>query len=179
MTPLIPIVAAAVGGGIAYHRAKKKKGMTPERRKIFQNALKNVKEPAKLRDLAKTFDKEGLRAAGDELRKRAKLREMPEPVKKARSEAFRKGMSSKDPNGVLKLAKAFRSEGAYGAAKDLADYAKGLSARVANIFQSPKPTPAPTVAGEDEVAGEEEELEVEVVGDEDMTGDDEEEGEVE
>ena len=140
MSPLVIIPILALGGGVAYTRAKKKKGITPDRRKIFQNALKSVKDPKQLRSLAASFDKEGLRVYGDELRKRAKLRELPDKVKEQRSSAFRKGMSSTTPAAITRLAQAFHREGAYGAAKDLRTYARGLSDRVANIFQSPRVT---------------------------------------
>lgn len=154
MGPLIPVVALAVGGGLAYKRAKAKKGMTPERQKIFQSALKNVTDPVKLENLAKQYDKEGLRAYGDELRKRAKLRAMPPEQQKARDTAFRKALSSTDPAAVQRVARAFHKEGAYGAAKHLNDYAKGLSQKVLGIFHAPRPTP-PAPQAPPQHAGEE------------------------
>lgn len=139
MTPLIPIVLGA-GALFAYKKAKKKTGMTPERKKVFEAAIKNLEDPKKLRSLAATFDKEGLKAAGDELRKRAKLREMPPKKKEQRRDAYRKGMSSSNPEAVNKLAAAFQKEGAYGAAQNLRDYSKGISAKVTSIFSAPRTT---------------------------------------
>jgi hypothetical protein len=137
MTPLIPIVLGA-GALFAYKKAKKKTGMTPERKKVFEAAIKNLEDPKKLRALAATFDKEGLKAAGDELRKRAKLREMPPKKKEQRRQAYKKGMSSSNPEAVNKLATAFQAEGAYGAAQNLRDYSKGISAKVTSIFSAPR-----------------------------------------
>ncbi len=136
MAPIIPIALGA-GALLAYKKAKKKKGMTPERKKIFEEAIKHLDDPAKLRKLAASFDKEGLKEAGNELRKRAQLREMPEPVKQARREAYKKGMSSTEPAKILKLANAFHKEGAYGAAQNLRDYAKGISSKVTAMFHHP------------------------------------------
>ena len=143
MTPLIPIAGLIGGGLIAYKRAKKKKGLTPQRQQIFQSAIKNETDPTKLNTLAAAFDKEGLKSYGDELRKRAGLRSMTPLQKQTYGEAFTKGMASTDPSAIHKLADAFHLKGAYGAAQHLRDRAKGLSAAVSNIFHHHHTTPAP------------------------------------
>lgn len=126
--PLIPAVVVALGAAttVAVVRRKKHKGMTPERKKVYVAALNSLKDPVKLRELADTFEKEGLTKEAAMLRKRAKLRELPPKVKKQRRTAYRKAMRSKNPQAVLKLANAFHTEGATGAAASLRKYAKAV-----------------------------------------------------
>jgi len=125
MGPLIPV---ALGGAAlwAWWRAKHKKGMTPERKKIFEQAMKSLKEPEKLNTLADAFEKEGLKDEATQLRKRAKLRALPPDTQVARREAMKKALASKDPVAVEKVAAAFDKEGATGAAAKLRQYAAGL-----------------------------------------------------
>lgn len=124
MISLIPAVLAG-GLGLAFLRARKKK-MTPERKKIFESALKTMKEPEKLIKLATAFEKDGLRAEGGELRKRAKVLSMPPAKKEEYRQAYKAGMKSADPTKVKKLASAFHKQGFYGSGKNLRDYAQGL-----------------------------------------------------
>ena len=125
--PLLP-ATVAVAAALAAWRYKRKRGLTPERRVIYESALKLVKDPAELRQLAKTFADEGLKAEADMLNKRAALRELPDSVKAARRQAFKDGMASKNPAAINKLADAFEKQGAVGAAANLRKYAAGLVA---------------------------------------------------
>lgn len=122
----IPALVLGLGSLAAYKVWKKKHRMTPERKKVYEAALKSLKDPAKLRELATAFRKEGLKEEADLLDKRAALRELPSDVKEGRREAFKKGMTSKDAAGIEKLAKEFEKEGATGAAAALREYAAGL-----------------------------------------------------
>jgi hypothetical protein len=133
----------------AWHQAgKAKQGeLTPERKAIFQAALESLEDSGKLRDLADVFEKEGCTMQAEVLRKRAKLREMPKAFKDQRHEAFRKGMSSANYEGILGLAKMFEDEGAVGAANALRGYAAGIKAGSAVPFTPPPaPPPAPATA---------------------------------
>lgn len=128
--PLIPItvvsltaIAVAKAGKRLLNRGK----MTPERQVIYEQALKS-KDVKVLRTMADAFDSEGLKPQAALLRKRANLRELPEETKKARRDAFDKGMKSSDVAGIRGLADAFESEGATGAADALRKYATGLEA---------------------------------------------------
>jgi hypothetical protein len=121
---LIPVVVGL--GGLAYWRTKKPHGMTPERKQIFESALRTLKEPDKLRTLADAYEKEGLKDEAALLRKRAILREMPADVRAKRQEAFGAAMRSTDPKKVEAVALAFQKEGATGAAANLRKYAAGL-----------------------------------------------------
>jgi len=127
MGPLIPAAIVLGGAGVAWYKARKRQPkMTPARKKLYQEALRSLKEPAKLRKLADEFEKEGLKHEASMLRKRADLRAKPQPQKDAHADAFRKGMASKNPEAVKKLASAFSKQGALAAASKLTQYAKGL-----------------------------------------------------
>lgn len=125
---IIPIV---IGTGLAYAAWKKHKshmGMTPTRKKIFEATLKSQKDPQKIRQMAVTFDKAGLKAEGDELRKRAAILSAPPETVKARREAFVKAIKSTDQAAVKKVAEAFHKLGHYDAAAKLRAYSRGLLA---------------------------------------------------
>jgi len=124
---VLPLIVTSVGG-LAWWRVKKQKygKMTPDRKKLFEEALKTMKDPVKLRSLADTYEKYGLKAEAKELRKRAALREAPAAVKEKRTEVFKKALDSTDPHKVSKVADAYHKIGAYGAADKLRKYASGL-----------------------------------------------------
>jgi hypothetical protein len=124
MIPLIPAAVLLLGSGVLFFRKKSK--MTPARQIVFDTAMKDEKDPAKLTALAAEFQKEGLGVQADLLTKRAALRNLPKEVKEARKQAFKSAMSSKDKNAILGLAAAYEKETAFGAAQKLRDYAKGL-----------------------------------------------------
>jgi len=125
--PLIPAaVVALAGAGVYVHKKRKPKKMSAEQEKIYSAALKTLKDTAKLRGLADTYQKEGFKHEADMLRKRAALRELPPETKKARKAAFKAGLQSKDPVKVNRLAEMFHKEGAVGVADKLRQYAKGL-----------------------------------------------------
>ena len=125
MLPLIPLAVVGLGG-LAIWRTRKPHGMTPERKQIFETALRTLKDPEKLRCLADAYEKEGLKNEAGMLRKRALLREMPSDVRAKRQQAFGAAMRSKDPAKVEAVAAAFQKEGATGAAANLRKYAAGL-----------------------------------------------------
>ena len=123
---VLPVIVAVATGAAAYKMHKHSAKLTPERKVIYDNALATIKDPAELRKLADSFQKEGLKKEADMLRKRATLRELPPETKAARKEAYKKGMQSTDKSGVLRLAEAFHLQGATGAAASLRKYAAGL-----------------------------------------------------
>jgi hypothetical protein len=123
----IPVIALGLLGAGAFFVAKKMRGgkMTPERRMIFEAALRE-RDGQKLLTLADAFEKEGLIEQATMLRKRARLRNLPPEVKQARRDAFKKLLASDDKDAVLAAAKAYEDEGATGAAAKLRAYAEGL-----------------------------------------------------
>ena len=129
---VLPIVILGLVGaaGVAQSR-RTKKAVDPrtvaERQVIYETALNTCKDPAKLRALAETYRSEGLTAEADMLCKRAALQELPQEVKDARKEVYRKAMESTNVNGILALARAYDEEGATGAAQNLRKYAAGLT----------------------------------------------------
>jgi hypothetical protein len=54
-------IGAAIGAGVGYlggQRYTGTHGMTPERKKIFEEALKSMQDPVSLRKLAYVYEKE-------------------------------------------------------------------------------------------------------------------------
>ena len=137
MLPFLPLAIGVLGLG-AYAASKRRAdaqsrkagegGLTPERAIVYETALKSCKDAPKLRELAKTFRAEGLEPHAVMLEKRANLRDLPPASKAARREAFKKGMTSQNPQAIANLADAFDHEGATGAADHLRMYASGLAA---------------------------------------------------
>ncbi len=124
MIPLIPVVVLSGLGVWAYK--KKRPGMTPQRKAIYEAALRSLKDPIKLRGLADQFEKEGLKKEADLLRKRAALAELPKDQKIARKNAFRKGLLTADPKKAEHLANLFNQQGATGSAAKLFAHASAL-----------------------------------------------------
>lgn len=127
--PLVP-VAVVVLSAVAFRavgkRQVQREAMNKEREDCFRGAMKALQDPAKLRALADTFEREGHPTEAQLLRNRAKLREWPPEVKKARRAAFRKAMRSLDADGVEGVATGFARLGAHGAAEELRAYARAL-----------------------------------------------------
>lgn len=130
VAPLLPIVGVGIAGlaGVTWYRRRKSAHgqMTPEREKVYQTALNETRDPSKIRQLASTFDKVGLKAAAEMLRKRANLRELPPQIKEARQTVMKKALASTDKTKVLNVANAFEGEGAVGVAERLRQHAEGL-----------------------------------------------------
>lgn len=124
--PVVPVAVASLVGYGAWRQFKKPKAMTPERKKIFEQAMKTLDSPEKLRKLADEFDKQGLKAQGNELRKRASIFAAPPAVKEQRKKAFKKAMNSNNPVAIKTVAAAFHKVGHYEAAQKLRNYARGL-----------------------------------------------------
>ncbi len=123
--PLIPILIAGMTGA-AWYKVRNKGKLTPERKAVFDCAMNELRDSPKLRDLADTFEKEGLPYEASLLRKKANIRDLPPEVTKARNQAFKDGMNSTNYHGVMELAKAFHNEGAIGAAENLRMHAEVL-----------------------------------------------------
>jgi hypothetical protein len=158
--PLLPIVVVCLGAA-AYHKTTRNKGpgkgvLTPERQHFFESAIKDCKDPEKLRILAKTYREQGLTMHADMLEKRANLRAIPDDKKKERRAIFKRAMKSTDINAVRNLANAYEREGCTGAAKELRDYAASLPvlapAEVKPVMPVPPPQPVIVTAhGEDDI----------------------------
>ncbi len=125
---LIPITVGALSLASAYavHRRSKKNKMTAGRQLVYDKAMNSKLEPTKLEKLAAAFKSEGLVEHAENLLKRAKLRSLPKEIKDERRKIFRDGLKLKDPEKINKLAEAFHTEGATGAAAALKQAAAGL-----------------------------------------------------
>lgn len=124
--PLIPAAGVALLATAAVRQYRKRDKMTPESKRIFEQAMKTLKEPAKLRTLAAAYEKQGLKAQAAELRKRAAIYDAPPQVKEQRKQVFKKAMNSTNPVAVKKVAAAFQKVGHYEGAAKLRSYARGL-----------------------------------------------------
>lgn len=124
--PVTLPLAAAGGAGYYFWKGRKKGCMTPEREKIYEAALKDLKDPQKLKVLADSFAQEGCIKEANMLYKRAGLRELPPEVHKARKQVYKAAKKSTDPVAVDKVATAFEGEGATGAAEALRIHAAAL-----------------------------------------------------
>lgn len=129
MIPLIwPLGLALVGGmGYAGKKHLDKKKLTPERRMVFETAMEKVKDARQLCNLADQYDAVGLKAQATLLRKRAKLRSLPEAQKAMRREAMRKAFQSTDIAALQRFAAALESETAYANAAKIRAYIKTLT----------------------------------------------------
>ena len=127
--PMGAAIGALVGGGVAHAKGPSEKGvMTARRKLIFSRAMESIKDPAELNKLADAFHGEGLPNEASQLRKRARLRELPQDAKEKRRAAFRKAMASDNPDLISKVGDAFSGEGAFDAAKALKDHADAVRA---------------------------------------------------
>lgn len=126
--PLIPVGIGLLVGTAAWAQFGREKShqMTPERQRIYDAAIRSLKDPVGLEQLGEAFKSQGLHAEGDLLLKRAALRRLPKAQKEANRVKFRTAMTSKDPKEVLSVAEEFESRGATGAAFELRRYARGL-----------------------------------------------------
>jgi hypothetical protein len=127
MGPLLPVLVLG-GSALAYWKKPWQKKMTPERKALYETAMRTLKDPAKLRDLANAYDKEGLKIQAKMLRKRATCIELPEDVKKKHRECFEKAMASTNVPAIEKIAGAFENQGQTIVAGELRKYAEGLKA---------------------------------------------------
>ena len=103
--------------------------MTAEQRLRFQGLL-SAEYPATTAEVfdaeAEKFDGWGLRQEANLLRKRARIARLPANSIAKIKQAFITGLSNKDPVAVRVLANTFESEGFFGNAEALRDYANDL-----------------------------------------------------
>lgn len=126
---MLPVIlgALAVGTGVAvYKKHKKSAGMTPQRKQVFEAAVKTLKEPSKLHSLADAFKKEGLAAESLILKKRAELFSASPAVVEQKKAVFKQAMKSTKPDAVKAVANEFHKQGHFEVASQLRNYAKGL-----------------------------------------------------
>lgn len=94
---------------------------------LFTHVLENVKDPVQVRSMGVAFKAAGKHEQGDMLLKRAKLRELPRSVQKARRQVFKQfSTQCKDPVKIRAVAQTFDSEGHTGAARTLRQIADSL-----------------------------------------------------
>lgn len=127
MLPAIPVIVVLLGCGAYLRRDKDRGVMTPARLKVFNAALAGgMQDPDNLDKLADKFNGEGLPEQAALLRQRAALKRLPNEVKLARRNVWRKAIKSKNKAAVLRLAAAYDNEGCTSAAMRLREIASGL-----------------------------------------------------
>jgi hypothetical protein len=107
----------------AWKKTENKGVLTPEREKAYRSALENLQDPESLRKLASAYESNGLAVEASMLRRRADLRGQSPEQKKARREAYDKGMASQDVAAIERLADAFEQITATGSAMALRKHA--------------------------------------------------------
>lgn len=127
---LIPVAVgvASLGGFYLYKQRKYSLAMTPERIKVYEQALSSLKDPSKLRVLADEFEKAGCVKEAEHLRKRAALRELSPAEKKVNQNRYRAAMAAMKSSQIHGEADYFEAIGADGAAKNLRMKAQALRA---------------------------------------------------
>jgi hypothetical protein len=151
------IEATLVGLGIlVWRKLGQTKEWTAENEEMYQAALEHLKGEAgvaKLYEIADACEKNGHHTKAFALRERAKLRSTPEKVKRERKAVYMKAMQSENVAGILKVAAAFESITATGAAANLRARATELQAAQDAMTGAPTPEVpqarvAPTPPGE-------------------------------
>jgi hypothetical protein len=120
----------------AWRKAGSRGQITEEREKIYLAALEDLTDTDKLRELADEFQKQGCEIQAKMLRKRADLRDLSFVQKKARRDAFERGMNNwTNPDGIEVLAKNFEEATATGAAAALRKHAEDVRRKMAEDAQ--------------------------------------------
>jgi hypothetical protein len=122
----VTVVCGIAATAWRVHSRRKRSELTPDRKRVFEAAMNSELSPEDFAKLSKSFDEQGLKYEGNMLRKRAALSAAPPEIKQARREAYRKALASTNKPQIMKLADAFASQGAVGAAASLRRYASGL-----------------------------------------------------
>jgi hypothetical protein len=139
--PMGAAIGATIGGAIAHTAPKLGKAeMTAQLKLIYEDAMTQKTDPAELRELATSFEREGFRLPARMLRARADLRELPDEDKQVRRRAIALAMASDNPDLVDDMAQAFEDACALDAAKACRTHAAAVRAAVA-AGQSAKPAP--------------------------------------
>jgi hypothetical protein len=123
---------------LTWKKLGRKEEWSDKREEMYQSALEHLKGPAgvaKLREIADSCEKNGFHAKAFALRERAKLRATDANVKKARHEAYLKGMRSQNVPGILALAASFEKISATGAAANLRKHAENVQNGVDDIVE--------------------------------------------
>lgn len=131
---------------LTWKKLGKKEEWNDDREAMYQSALEHLKGPAgveRLRVIAAQCEKQGFHEKAYALRKRADLRATDAKTKRARHEAYLKGMASTNIEGILKLAKTFENISATGAAANLRKHAENVQNGVDDTLQTVETTPAP------------------------------------
>lgn len=139
---LLPI--AATGLFVTWRKAKKRSApqMTPNIQYLFQRLLDSKLTPAKYREAADEFAKQGFTAEATTLRARASYSELPAETKATHKTVIAKALASSNPDAIRDLADHLHTMGAVANAVGLRKHAAAVE--TANAIAPVKvPTPLP------------------------------------
>jgi len=125
------LVETAFAGAIflAWKRASKRGVMTDERKKIYDEALANIRgprAPEMFRKLADAFEKEGFGPQAKALRARADYLDVPPEKWAERNAIVAKALKSTKVEAIERLAQAFEKQTATGQARQLREHAAAV-----------------------------------------------------
>lgn len=112
--------------------------LTPERDEVYRNAMEYLRDPSKLRELAKEFHREGLRAQAIFLQKRAEWRARGPELKAKHEAIFAKALQSTNIQAILEVAKQFEGMTATIKAAQLRERVKSLRAIESSAEEKPE-----------------------------------------
>lgn len=118
---------------LAWKNSSQKGVWTPERREMYEAALKELKDPEKLRKLAEHMERAGFPVEANVLRRRADLRAADPAKKEERRQVYEKAMKSTNIAAILRIADMFEAMTATGSAKQLREHARDVQS---GVFQA-------------------------------------------
>jgi hypothetical protein len=139
--------------------------LTPQRQQLHEGLMVAILPPDDFREAAKRFEAVGLRQEAEQLRARAKSREVGLDVHDKRRAIVAQCLDSGDPMLCEEGAEVAEKLGMTLAAKELRNYAQGLRERATlAIAQQPAAVPVPAPPASAAVAGESAPAETPAVG---------------
>ena len=141
----------ALGGALAaaLWNSRRPGEMNETRDRAYVECLSGRVPVEKMRELAAAFEKARCYPQAKMLRLRIALEDLPPETKALRREQFAKGMASKKPDAVLRLASAFEAEGATTSAAKLRKHAEQLVKALTEAQPIVTPPPEPVAPAGD------------------------------
>jgi len=132
-------------GALLFLAFKKQSGntkfgaVTPEREELYQNCMAFCHDPQKLREHAKLFAREGLKAHALALEKRAEWRDRSPETKAVHADLFDRAMKSTNVPSILQVAALFQEATATQKAEQLRAHAQAVNEAALRAQMQPEP----------------------------------------
>ena len=135
-------------GALLFLAFKKQSGtkfgaVTPEREELYQNAMAYCQDPEKLRELARDFEREGLKTYAGAMRKRADWRARSPETRATHAEIFDRALKSENVPAILEVAALFEAFTATKKAEQLRAHAQAVNEAKLQATPEPEPEPVP------------------------------------